>query len=166
VCCLGADADLTPDVDDQVFGASAGYPAITGNTSSLFSGSDVVTRAYQTIGPSVGHLRGDGYIPGGTKVHAYFVPTNGTEGPAGYPFMIVQTEVTESRLRRGSPPVQDDDGPMRLGCIRVAVANEGVSGSIAAGVLIVEIQHSEHDIPGNEGQSFEQLAEAPSPPIG
>jgi hypothetical protein len=162
VCCLGNDLDLTPDVDNQVFGASAGNAAVTGNASSLFTGSNISARAYQRIGPSPDYTVANGYIPGGTKVHAYFVSTNAIESGADlYPFIIVQTEVTETRIRRGSPPVADFDGPVLLGSIRVALVNQGVSESIGAGVLIVELQHSEHDIPGNSGQGFQQLASAP-----
>ncbi len=158
VCC-GADADLDVDMDNQVFGASAGHAAITGSAFTFFSGSNVVARDMQQVGEAgtayAGFHRSTGYIPVGTKVHAYFQITNAVVGlstaRAEEPLIAVQTEVISNRRRRNG--VEDTTGPQFLGSIRVALMNLGAVTSSAAGVLIVELQHSEHDIPGADVQN-------------
>lgn len=182
ISCLGADTDVEPDEDDQVFGEFPGHVAITGSTAtgSLFSGSNVVVRdgiqaSPIVIDPTTGNFvdptggrtpayiparanNGDGHLGGAPKVHAYFQLTNAAVGastvPSEAPLMYVQTEVKTGRFVRNS--AEDTDGPLYISSIRVAVRNAGGTGSIAAGVLIVEIQHSEHDLPGTltQDQNF------------
>src|SRR5574342_55392 len=60
---LGADADVTPDDVDQVFGECPGHAAITGSvaSSSLFSGSngaqrDGIQAAPIASDPTTGHF--------------------------------------------------------------------------------------------------------------
>lgn len=177
--CLGADADVTPDDDDQVFGEFPGHAAITGSvaTDSLFNGSNVVQRdgiqlAVPVIDPTTGDFveptkgrfnayvpakanNGSGFLGGSTKVFAFFQATAADFGastvPAEEPFVVVQTEVKLNRFFRAA--AADLTGPLLIGSIRVAIKNLGASTSLVAGVLVVELQHSEHDLLGSQNQN-------------
>jgi hypothetical protein len=162
---LDSDQIVVPDLDSQVFGASAGHADVVGLPQTLFFGSTVAAQDAQAIGvpgtkyPSALYgtvQRGAAYVPASTKVHAYFVLTDASVGlstaQGEEPLVAVQTQVATNRLYRNG--VVDTTGPKYLGAVRVAVKNLGASTSFAAGVLVVELQHSEHDIPGTEAQSL------------
>ena len=179
--CLGADSEVTPDEDDQVSGVP-GHAAITGSTASgsLFNGSDSNQQAGiqaspividpttgQFVEPTKGRTiafiparanNGSGFLGGGPKIFAFFQATDVDLGistdPGGVPQVVVQTEVKLNRFYRGT--VVDPEGPLYIGSIRVGVANLGESTTVVAGVLIVEIQHSEHDLLGvlEQDQNF------------
>lgn len=153
---LGADALVTPDSDDQVFGLCPGHAAITGLANTFFTGSAVAQQNMVTPGRRVLGVNAlfDKYIPAGAKVTAWFQLTNVLVGTstvaAEMPIMCVQTEVqTNRRFRAG---VVDTTGPQFVSSIRVAVRNLGDATTLAAGVLFVRIEHSEHDIPGENTQ--------------
>jgi hypothetical protein len=156
VYCLSANVPgpantPTPDSDDQVFGPTPGYPEITNIANTIFSGGIPAANAVDP-GPPLppGTGRAMGYIPGGTKVFAFFVMSDiqqglSTEVP-NIPVPIVQVDVRANRIIRDG--VADPDGPLFLSMIRVGVRNVGDPSTFMAGTLIVELQHSEHDIPG------------------
>ncbi len=155
---LGANANVDCDIDNQIFGLCPGYAAITGATSSLFSGSNVAAANGVAPGKRVNYPGNtnnlyDQYIPAGTKVHAYFVMVNAILGAstviAEQPTILVQTEVKTNRIYRAGVP--DANGPQYVSSIRVAVKNIGAATTYAAGVLVIELQHSEHDLPGSAG---------------
>lgn len=145
ICCLGASAGLNPDnvtsdSDGQYFGPTPGHGAIAG-----FDGAAaLVAQPGDIINPGV-TPHAPFYIPGNTKVHAYFIATDPTA--AGLGAVAVRTQVDTGRVYAGVvPAIVDPNGAQYLALVRVSVATAG--NATAAGILVVELQHSEHDIPG------------------
>jgi hypothetical protein len=153
VTCLGANIDVIVDSENQIFGPCPGHLAINGDGATLFGGVNVPQRDAIDPGSPLppGTGRAMGYIPTGTKCHAYFILTDfdpgiTTEVP-NIPVIVVQVEVTATPIVRAG--VQDPVGGKEyIGSIRVAIRNVGAADTAAAGTLVVELQHSEHDIPG------------------
>ncbi len=157
---LGPNALVSCDSDYHIFGLCPGYAAVTGNVNTLFTGSnllqaDGVAPANRVANSANQNGQFNQYIPGGTKVHAYFQLTNALLGTstviAEQPVMLVQTEVQTNRIFHAG--VADANGPQYVSSIRVAIKNMGAATTKAAGVLIIELQHSEHDLLGNNTQS-------------
>lgn len=159
--CLGAGSDvLIADSDNQLFGGSPGHDIVSGGINTLFDPANPTpvlaqqpTDVLVANPPPGGHGAPSFYIPSGTKVFAFFIQTGGVT-PGAY---RVQWETSESVIRRGLPgngnSVAQANAPAQfLASIRVALRNDSGSQSIA-GVLVVELQHSEHDIPGDTFQS-------------
>jgi hypothetical protein len=170
--CLGADADITVDSDNQAFGESPGHGAIIGAAGSLFAGSNVVQRRASPTGkktqgnpdtglPAATGSRAGGRIPAGSKVRAWFQAS----GVSGDCQVLVQTEVVQNRIYVGASDaaaVLETTGPQWLSSIRVAIINAN-PGTLAAGELFVEVEQSHLDIPGLPGQSMQNLVPAPPP---
>jgi hypothetical protein len=154
--CLGFSLAVTVDSDNHLFGVCPGHRAIVGAAGTLFSGNDVNQADMEPVAKRVLGVNNfyDQYIPAGTKVHAYFIITNAVLGAstvvAEAPAPIVQTEVVQGRRWRNG--VEDPSGEQFLASIRVAIKNVGSSTQKMAGVLVVELQHSTHDIPGGADQ--------------
>jgi len=140
--CLGAGADvLTPDQDDQLFGPSPGHDAVPG-----FSGAPaLLAQPGDTLSAATARSHERVYIPASTKVFAFFQPTD----TASLGAVAVRTQVVNSPIRDAVGIVDPSlVAPLYLAAIRVSVQAFGNVAALVQGVLIVELQHSEHDIPG------------------
>jgi len=146
--CLAAAGDpTTPDSDNQVFGPSPGHGIV-----GAFDGALALpARASDLIVPA---SHAPFYIPGNTKVHAYFIPTD----LIALAPVAVRTQVVTNPIYNGAvPAIVDPNGAQYLSVIRISVA-VAVNAASTAGVLIVELQHSEHDIPGQINQDQNAVA--------
>lgn len=145
---MGAGADvLTPDQDDQLFGPSPGHDIIP----AFGIGAQLPAQDGDALSASRPHEYG--YVPSGTKIHAYFIQTD----ILNVGLVAVRTQVVESQIRKDGAVV-DPLGPSYIAAIRISVQAFGGDGAEAvAGLLVVEMQHSEHDIPGIDEQDQDVL---------
>jgi hypothetical protein len=148
--CLGAGADvLTPDQDNQFFGPSPGHGIV-----GTFAGAAALQeQPGDVLSASLPNERS--YIPASTKVFAFWVHTS----PLNVGQVAVETQVVNSQIRAGANgtgnnSIVDANGAFYLASIRIAVVGFAPSPAVPllAGELIVELQHSEHDVPGIAAQ--------------
>lgn len=159
ITCLGPDAEVTPDINDMVFGVSAGSVNGVAPGAGFFGGAlpvapwdRSVPKQYTGREQAIGFPQGagrSGYIPQSTQVWAHFVPAAADVpgAPAGALPVNVQVRTLNSEKVANGVAIPEANGGRFLTFVQIGIQNP-TGGWTLAGVLYVHLQHSRIDVPG------------------